>query len=384
MLTDDEDWAPFLFVIKYTENGGIRMELKEKVKNLPSSPGVYLMKDSRAQIIYVGKAKNLKNRVRSYFQNSQSHSQKIIKLKASLKDFDYILTDTEFEAFMLECQLIREIKPIFNRMMKSPQAYIYIGIQMDDSYQRIEICSTPDKPNNLYFGPYTSKHTVERALQGIKNFYKISCSTPSKKNNPCLNYSLGLCIGVCMGGTALDQYNDSINKIIGLLEGKDTSLLEIFERRMIEASETFEFEEAVKYRDMLESIHSLLNKEKVIEFAESDKNLVVIESLTDRIFKLFLIKKNNVLFSKKYQWSEVETLREAIKTTVLTTFKTKNETSAKKINKDEIDAAQIIYSYLKGSNSRYLIISEQMLDLEYTTDLDAELMKLLTYRETNS
>ncbi|NHC39771.1 GIY-YIG nuclease family protein [Bacillus sp. MM2020_1] len=358
------------------------MELKEKVKNLPSSPGVYLMKDSRAQIIYVGKAKNLKNRVRSYFQNSQSHSQKIIKLKASLKDFDYILTDTEFEAFMLECQLIREIKPIFNRMMKSPQSYIYIGIQMDDGYQRIEICSNPDKPNSLYFGPYTSKHTVERALQGIKDFYKISCSTPSNKNTPCLNYSLGLCIGMCMGGAALDQYNDSINKIIGLLEGKDTSLLEIFERRMIAASETFEFEEAVKYRDMLETIHSLLNKEKVIEFTESDKNLVVIESLTDRTFKLFLIKKNNVLFSEKYQWSEVETLRKAIKTTVLSTFKTKKETSAKKINKDEIDAAQIIYSYLKGSNSRYLIISEQMLDLEYTTDLDAELMKFLTYRET--
>jgi excinuclease ABC subunit C len=370
------------FMIKYKENGGIHMELKEKVKNLPSSPGVYLMKDSRAQIIYVGKAKNLKNRVRSYFQNSQAHSQKINKLKASLKDFDYILTDTEFEAFMLECQLIREIKPIFNRMMKSPQAYIYIGIQMDDGYQRIEICSNPDKPNSLYFGPYTSKHTVERALQAIKDFYKISCSTPSNKNTPCLNYSLGLCIGMCLGGAALDQYNDSINKIIGLLEGKDTSLLEIFERRMIEASETFEFEEAVKYRDILETIHSLLNKEKVIEFTESDKNMVVIESLTDKTFKLFLIKKNKILFSEKYQWSEVETLREAIKTTVLTTFKTKKGTSAKKINKDEIDAAQIIYSYLKGSNSRYINISEQMLDLVYTTDLDAELMKFLTYRET--
>jgi len=185
-----------------------------------------------------------------------------------------------------------------------------------------------------------------------------------------------------LGGAALDQYNDSINKIIGLLEGKDTSLLEIFERRMIEASETFEFEEAVKYRDILETIHSLLYKEKVIEFTESDKNMVVIESLTDKSFKLFLIKKNKILFREKYQWSEVETLREAIKTTILTTFKTNKETSAKKINKDEIDAAQIIYSYLKGSNSRYLIISEQMLDLVYTTDLDAELMKFLTYRET--
>ena len=196
------------------------------------------------------------------------------KLKASLKDFDYILTDTEFEAFMLECQLIREIKPIFNRMMKSPQAYIYIRIQMDDGYQRIEIRSSPNKPNSLYFGPYTSKHTVGRALQGIKNFYKIICSNPSNKNTPCLNYSLGLCIGMCLGGATLDQYNGIINKIIGLLEGTDTSMLEIFEQRMIEASETFEFEKAAKYRNTLDTIHSLLNKEKVIEFTESDKNMV--------------------------------------------------------------------------------------------------------------
>jgi excinuclease ABC subunit C len=131
------------------------MCLKDKVKHLPSSPGVYLMKDINGQIIYVGKAKNLKNRVRSYFQNSKAHTQKIIKLKASLKDFDYILTDTEFEAFMLECELIREMKPIFNRMMKSPQSYVYIRILIDGGYQRIDICKNPDKPDSLYFGPYT-------------------------------------------------------------------------------------------------------------------------------------------------------------------------------------------------------------------------------------
>jgi excinuclease ABC subunit C len=146
---------------------------------------------------------------------------------------------------------------------------------------------------------------------------------------------------------------------------------------MIEASEKFKFEEAVKYRDLLGIIQSLLHKEKVIEFTESDKNMVVIESLTDSTFKLFLIKKNKVLFSEKYQWFEVENLHESIKTKVLTTFKTKRDTSAKKISRDAIDAAQIIYSYLNGSNSRYTIISEQMLEVEYTTKLDDELKKLL-------
>lgn len=376
MLTDEEGWAPFLFMIKYKKNGGIHMELKEKVKNLPSSPGVYLMKDTRAQIIYVGKAKNLKNRVRSYFQNSQSHSQKIIKLKASLKDFDYILTDTEFEAFMLECKLIKEIKPHFNRMMKSPQSYIYIRIRIDTSYQRIEICKSPDKSNSLYFGPYTSKHTVERAIQGVKEFYKISCSSPSNKNTPCLNYSLGLCIGMCLGGAALDQYNDSINKISKLLQGIDLDLLEAMERRMIEASERFEFEEAVKYRDTLEAFQSLINKEKVIEFTESNKNMVVIETLTDCDFKLFLIKKNNILFCEKYSWSDLASIHETIKNKILTTF-TKEDGASKKVSRDEIDAAQIIYSYLRGSNCSNIIISEQLLDAEDTTKLDEELNKFL-------
>jgi excinuclease ABC subunit C len=353
------------------------MDLNDKVKNLPPSSGIYLMKDARGQIIYVGKAKNLKNRVRSYFQNSKSHPQKIIKLKANLEDFDYILTDTEFEAFMLECKFIKEIKPLFNRMMKSPQSYIYIRIRLDPGYQRIEICNRPDNPNSLHFGPFTSKHTVEKALQGINEFYKISCSTSSNKNTPCLNYSLGLCLGMCLGGAALDQYNDCINEIIRLLQGKDTGLLEEIEQRMIEASERLEFEEALKYRVTLEVIQSLLNKEKVIEFTESNKNLVVIESLTDSNFKLFLINKNNILFSEKYSSSEVSSVHEIIKNNILTTFKVKDVSSFKKVSRNEIDSAQIIYRYLKGSNCRYITITEQLLDAENTTILDNELNKLL-------
>jgi excinuclease ABC subunit C len=361
----------------YIVIGGIPMNLKEKVKNLPSSPGVYLMKDSNAQIIYVGKAKNLKNRVRSYFQNSKSHTQKIIKLKASLKDFDFILTDTEFEAFMLECKLIKEMKPIFNRMMKSPQSYIYIRIYLDRGYQRMEICKNPDKQDSLYFGPYTSKQTVEKALQGMKDFYKINCNTPSNKNTPCLNYSLGLCLGMCKGGTALDQYNERLNKILALLQGLDTSLLSDLEQRMTEASEKFDFEAAVKYRDTLEAIHSLLNKEKVIEFTECNRNIAVIERLTDCTSKLFLIKNNKIIFSEKFSCSEVESVHKTVKANIVTIFKSSEDQSFKKISRDEIDAAQIIYSYLKGSHCSYIIISEQLLETTNNALLDDEIYRLI-------
>ncbi|WP_218936523.1 GIY-YIG nuclease family protein [Bacillus sp. AFS073361] len=353
------------------------MYLRDKVKHLPSTPGVYLMKDSNGQIIYVGKAKNLKNRVRSYFQNSKAHTQKIIKLKASLKDFDYILTDTEFEAFMLECELIYEMKPIFNRMMKNPQSYIYIRIDRDGEYQRIEICKDADKPDSLYFGPYKSKNLVEKALLGMKDFYKVNCSSPSNKNTPCLNYSFGLCLGMCMGGAALIEYNERMNKIIALLQGFDTSLLSIVEQKMIEASEKFDFEAAGKYRDTLNAIHSLLNKEKVIEFTGSNKKIAVIAPLTDRTYKLFLIQKNKILFSEKFNWSDPESVHKTIKNSILTIFKATANNSFNKLSRDEIDAAQIIYSYLKGSYCTYIIISEHLLKPSYTSKLDGQIYKLM-------
>ncbi|MEH7154671.1 UvrB/UvrC motif-containing protein [Neobacillus drentensis] len=353
------------------------MNLKEKVNNLPTFPGVYLMKDANAQIIYVGKAKNLKNRVRSYFQNSKSHPQKIIKLKAALKDFDYILTDTEFEAFMLECKLIKEIKPIFNRMMKNPQSYIYIRIYKDGDYQRIEICKDADKQDSLYFGPYKSKHTVEKALLGMKDFYRVNCSSPSNKNTPCLNYSLGLCLGMCMGGAALDQYNERINKIIAIFQGLDISLLSEMEQRMQEASEKFDFEIAGKYRDTLEAIHSLLQKEKVIEFTEGNKNIAVIEHLTDMSFKLFLIKGNRIMFSEKFKSSEIESAHQVLKSNILTAFIKNENKPFMKISRDEIDFAQIIYSYLSSSNCSYFLIPDRLLDNPFT-NLDNEINKLMT------
>jgi len=140
------------------------------------------MKDGLGHIIYVGKAKQLKRRVKSYFQNSKSHSPKVKQLVRNIKDLDIILTDTEFEAFMLECKLIKEIKPMYNRKMKNPQAYTYIVIEADDKMRSLEITYDPaDQKGNHIWGPYTSRSTVERAVQGIKESSKILCSNPSFK-----------------------------------------------------------------------------------------------------------------------------------------------------------------------------------------------------------
>ncbi|MFO1442073.1 GIY-YIG nuclease family protein [Bacillus sp. Bva_UNVM-123] len=356
------------------------MFLTEKVKKLPLSPGVYLMKDSVGHIIYVGKAKNLKNRVQSYFQNSKQHSPKINKLKKHLKDFDYIVTDTEFEAFLLECQLIKEYKPLYNRMMKNPQSFTYIVFKIDNGYRKMEITSSIDKNDgSLYFGPFTSKNHVERAVQGVKECFKLCCSHSTKKNTACLNYSLGLCLGICLGGPAVQQYNEIIEKFIDFLQGNNMSILEDLQQMMEHASENYDFETASKYRDCIQAVNALLKKEKVIEFTEENHNLVISEKLNEEMMKLFLIKRTTVLFSQQFSLADVDLLAEKIKSSILTFFKNQDSLSSIEVSKDEIDEAQIIYSYLKSNNCSFILIPEESLDSEAHSNIILAVNKLITF-----
>jgi len=336
------------------------MDLKEKIKNLPSSPGVYLMKDSRDSIIYVGKSKNLKNRVSSYFVNSKTHSPKVLKLVKNLRDFDYILTDTEFEAFMLECKLIKEIKPLYNKLMKSPRSYPYIVINMNEEYPGIKIANDPAKGQGmLCWGPYTNKNTLERGIQGIRECCKILCSNNFRKASGCLNHFLGLCIGVCLDETSREQYLQIINKIISLLEGTDKSILQHMEILMNSAVEKLDFEGAAKYRDYIRSVNYMISKARVVEFAEANLNIAIIEYLSKDIFKFFLVKGPRVLFSERYDIKEAD-LQELIRTMkdkALLYFK---DTGAAEIGRNEIDESQIIYSYLKskGNNCKHIILPQ--------------------------
>lgn len=359
------------------------MDLKEKIKTLPHSPGVYLMKDSLDSIIYVGKSKNLKNRVSSYFQSSKSHSPKILKLVKNLKDFDYILTDTEFEAFILECKLIKEIKPIYNKQMKSPKSYSYIKIKINEKYPDIEICSEcNENDGSLYFGPYTNKNTVERALQGIREYCKILCNNNLQKNSSCLNYSLGLCIGMCLDSTPRQQYLDIVNNIIKLLNGKDKTIIEKMKSSMNIASENLDFELAAKYRDYLNALNSLIDKIKIVEYTEENKNIVLIEHIGNDNIKFFLIKRNKILFSEKYllTTSDSNEVKCTLKNHILFYFNNKSLEDSLRIGKNEIDEAQIIYSYLKSkaNNCKYTIISEKWLNNSSYINIDNAINNLFS------
>jgi excinuclease ABC subunit C len=359
------------------------MYLKDKARTLPLSPGVYLMKDSLGHTIYVGKAKKLKMRVQSYFQDQKSHSQKVKKLVKNINDFEVIHTDTEFEAFFLENQLIKELKPFFNSRMKSPQNYPYIVIQPNNKMREIIITNHPYpalNPASLIFGPYTSKNTVVTAINGIKEYFQINCSQPNRKNGACLNYSLGLCLGMCLGGPAVEHYEKIIDKIIGLLNGTDDSILEEMKQKMSLASENLEFKAAAKYRNYLEAVQHLIRGKKVIKFANSMKNIIIIEPLSEHIVKVFYIKGNQVLHKEKYDINKLnfEQLKSKILFHILSCYKNKKRKHSPKLDQDELDEAQIIYSYLKNSSCSHIVIPQKWLNSKHTIQLEQTLTDWLT------
>lgn len=356
------------------------MDVKEKVKSLPLSPGVYLMKDSSGSIIYVGKSKSLKNRVSSYFHSSKNRSSKVEKLVKNLKDFEYILTDTEFEAFMLECRLIKDLKPIYNKKMKSPLSYTYIKINPKEQYNSIQISSEYIQDDgNLYFGPYTSKNTVEKAVQGIKEFFKLHCSSSLRTAAGCLNYSLGLCLGMCLGDAEKAQYSSIIHRIIMMLGGEDRSVIEEMEAKMNEAAERFDFETAAKCRDYVSSINYLLSSEKIIAFTEENKNIAMLELIDTSTAKFFLIKGNKVLSSKKYDIENINSteLKALFENDIFRFFNNEAYDLPSEVSKDDIDEAHIIYSYLKSSNCSYIIIPDEWLNEKDAANIGLAIDSLL-------
>lgn len=351
------------------------MHLKEKVKKLPSSPGVYLMKDSLGNIIYVGKAKKLKVRVQSYFQDSKHHSPKVKKLVKLIDDFEVIHTDTEFEAFILENQFIKKIKPLFNSRMKTPQTYPYITIRKENKIREIRVTNQPalsSDSSTLIFGPYTSKSTVETALNGLKDYYKINCKNAKQGNSACLNYSLGTCLGICLGGAAIDQYERIIDEIISILKGNDRSIIKEMKQKMKLASEGLDFESATKYRDYISAIQHLIRSKRIGTLVKKTKQIVILEPLGAQAGKLFLIRGNQIVFKEIIDLDafSLEQLKAKILNYLLAYFKRDRGKTAYMLKQAQLDEAQIIDSYLNSNHCHHLIIPRKWLNIDHFEKLE--------------
>jgi excinuclease ABC subunit C len=255
--------------------------LKDRAVSLPDKPGVYLMLDKTKQVIYVGKAKNLYNRVTSYFRSVENHDIKTRLMVSQVSDFDYIVTDTEFEALVLENSLIKRHKPKYNILLKDDKGYPYIRLSVNEEYPRFSIVSKPADDGAKYFGPYRGRVESRQAIEAVCAALKLpTCKRRFPrdigKGRPCLNRHLGKCRAVCMGKVSREEYLESVNRAVMILEGKSQSIAEKLKERMNAYSAELKFEAAARVRDEIRAIENLGIRQKVLSGGMSDTDVIAV------------------------------------------------------------------------------------------------------------
>ena len=250
-------------------------DIQEELKKLPGKPGVYLMHGEKDEIIYVGKAISLKNRVRQYFQSSRNKGPKIEQMVTHITRFEYIITDSELEALVLECNLIKEHRPKYNTMLMDDKSYPFIKVTVQEPFPRIMMARQMKKDKAKYFGPYTSVGAVRDTIELIRKLYKIrSCNRRLPRDigleRPCLNYHIHQCGAPCQGYVDQQEYRESIDQVLQFLNGNYDLILGDLQRKMEEASEAMEYERAIEYRDLLQSVQKIAQKQKITDTAGDD------------------------------------------------------------------------------------------------------------------
>ena len=277
-------------------------DLEEELRKLPASPGVYLMHNSRDEIIYVGKAVSLKNRVRQYFQSSRNKTSKIEQMVSHIAWFEYIITDSELEALVLECNLIKEHRPRYNTMLKDDKGYPYIKATVGEEFPRIFMARERKKDGrSKYFGPFTSMGAVKDTLDLIHKLYHIrtcSRSLPKDigKDRPCLNYHIKQCDAPCQGYISAEQYREKFNQALEFMNGRYEPLLKQLEEKMEAASKALEFERAIEYRELLSSVKKISQKQKITSSSMEDRDIVAMaRDEKDAVVQVFFIREGKLI-----------------------------------------------------------------------------------------
>lgn len=276
-------------------------DIQEELKKLPGKPGVYIMHGEKDEIIYVGKAVSLKNRVRQYFQSSRNKGIKIEQMVTHITRFEYIITDSELEALVLECNLIKEHRPKYNTMLMDDKSYPFIKVTVDEPFPRVMMARQMKKDKSKYFGPYTSAGAVKDTIDLIRKLYKIrSCNRrlPQDvgKERPCLNYHIHQCDAPCQGYISQEEYRNSIDKVIRFLNGDYAIILKELEEKMLEASEALEFEKAIEYRELLLSVQKIAQKQKITDTAGEDRDILAVAmDLEDAVVQVFFIRGGRLI-----------------------------------------------------------------------------------------
>ena len=275
--------------------------IQEELKKLPGKPGVYLMHDEKDAIIYVGKAISLKNRVRQYFQSSRNKGAKIEQMVTHISRFEYIVTDSELEALVLECNLIKEHRPKYNTMLMDDKSYPFIKVTVNEPFPRVMLARQMKKDKAKYFGPYTSAGAVKDTIELIRKLYHIrSCnrSLPKDigKERPCLNYHIHQCQAPCQGYISQEEYRKSIDEVVRFLNGHYDLVLKELEEKMMAASDSLEFEKAIEYRELLTSVRKVAQKQKITDTAGDDRDIIAMASEgEDAVVQVFFIRSGRLI-----------------------------------------------------------------------------------------
>ena len=341
-------------------------QIEEELKKLPGQPGVYIMHDAKDAIIYVGKAISLKNRVRQYFQSSRDKTAKIKQMVSKIARFEYIVTDSELEALVLECNLIKEHRPRYNTMLKDDKTYPYIKVTASEEYPRILFSRQMKKDKNKYFGPFTSAGAVKDTIELIRKIYRIrACSRKLPqdmgKDRPCLYYHIHQCDAPCQGYISQADYQKSVKQAVGFLNGQYEPVMKYLEEKMRTASETMEFEKAIEYRDLLDSVRKVAQKQKITSQSMEDRDIIAMaKDERDAVVQVFFVRDGKLIGREHFHMnltgseSKAEILTSFVKQFYAGTPFVPHEIWVQ----EELEDAEVIASFLtarRGQKVRFVV-----------------------------
>lgn len=375
-------------------------DFKAQLKILPDKPGVYLMKNALGEVIYVGKAKVLKNRVRQYFQSSKNHSEKVRAMVKNISEFEYIVTDSEMEALILECNLIKKYSPKYNISLKDDKFYPFIKVTTNEDFPKVFITRNYAKDGNKYFGPYPNAGAVHETINLIRRIFPLrTCKKliidGGKQTRACLNYHIKKCNAPCEGHISKTEYKSMINEIMDVLSGRDKTLLNKLKKEMQEASINLEFEKAASLRDKILAIENIVEKQKVFKSQEGDEDFInIYKDEKDCCIQVFFLRDGKVTGREHFM---IENSSHEDDKTIISQFIVSFYGGTPKVPKniyipesDEIEALEEFLS-IKRNSKVYVKIpikgeKKEMLELvknNAKVTLDQFKEKLIRDKETN-
>ena len=349
-------------IIKHMESNNF--DIQEELKKLPARPGVYIMHDEKDHIIYVGKAISLKNRVRQYFQASRNKGVKIEQMVTHIRRFEYIVTDSELEALVLECNLIKEHHPKYNTMLMDDKTYPFIKVTTGEAFPRVVLSRKMLKDKAKYFGPYTSSQAVRDTIDLIHKLYHLrSCnrSLPRDigKERPCLNYHIKQCDAPCQGYISQEEYGKAVNEVLRFLNGNYDAVLKELEEKMNAASESLEFERAIEYRELISSVRKVAQKQKITDSSGEDRDILAVASEEeDAVVQVFFIRGGRLIGRDHFylRISKGESPSEILNSFVMQYYAGTPFIPAELMLQDEVEDRELLEEWLSSKRGQKVAI----------------------------